>query len=234
MAYIPLQLSPVTPPIVAQFVYGAIEKYYFMDVHAMLRLPLPEQGINAGQNSAAAQVLLAVISAVSATLFDTEGLSGELFKGLVEKYFPWDKEPDLEVSRAEAADVIYKVFRNPLTHSAGLMTAERNKRRFLNEDRYKILLKRVLPGDMTTGHPEVWIEQLERSASRPGFGPTLVIEKHKRTLFVEGLYWGCRQMIQSLTADEVRMRRAAAFLSPLAGANLSSASDPTGSSAKVV
>jgi hypothetical protein len=54
----------------------------------MFRLPLPDQNIKAGQNFAIAQILMAVIGSVSTTLYDQEGETGDLFKGLVEEFFP--------------------------------------------------------------------------------------------------------------------------------------------------
>lgn len=73
MGYVRLQLSESTPVAVQHFIERTIEDLYFSDVHAMLRLPLPDKGIVAGQNFAITQVLMAVISGVSITLYDQKG-----------------------------------------------------------------------------------------------------------------------------------------------------------------
>jgi len=60
MSYARVTLNASTPAVVRKFVEGTIENVYFSDVHAMLRLPLPDSGIIAGQNFAITQVLMAV------------------------------------------------------------------------------------------------------------------------------------------------------------------------------
>jgi hypothetical protein len=47
-----LQLNPSTPVPVSHFIARAIEDLYFSDIHAMLRLPLPDEGIAAEQSFA--------------------------------------------------------------------------------------------------------------------------------------------------------------------------------------
>ena len=146
-----LQLSPSTPMVVRDFVTRTIEDLCFSDVHAMLRLPLPDNGITAGQNFAITQLLMAVVSGVSITLYDNVGGSGPLFMGVVEKFFPWDEEPSNDVERNTAAGIIYNVFRNPLSHGAGVFTEKRDKRRkttrYLVHKPYVVKVVRELPKD---------------------------------------------------------------------------------------
>jgi hypothetical protein len=171
----------------------------------MLRLPLPSQGIVAGQNFTITQVLMAVISSVSITLYDSKGKSGELFKSVIEEFFPWDEEPSNSVPPKEAAGIIYDVFRNPLTHAGGLFVKRLDDNRFLFPESYTVEVKRRMTQDKTTGHTEEWIEALEVSLSRPNMGSTLSVEDSKRVLLVEGLYWCVRRMIQKLTDHKERM-----------------------------
>lgn len=213
MTYRRLQLNAATPAAVRHFIKRTIEDLYFSDIHAMLRLPLPSQGIVAGQNFAITQVLMAVVSSVSITLYDSKGESGELFKSVVEEFFPWDEEPSNDVPPKAAAGIIYDVFRNPLTHAGGLFVDWREDQRFLVQKSYAVKVKRRQTQDKTTGHTEEWIEALEVASSRPDMGPTLKVEKAKKVLLVEGLYWCVRHMIQKLTENSERMAGAERMLS---------------------
>ena len=182
----------------------------------MLRLPLPSQGIVAGQNFAITQVLMAVISSASITLYNSKGESGDLFKGVVEEFFPWDEEPANSVPPKAAAGIIYDVFRNPLTHAGGLFVTWRDDQRFLVPKLYAVKVKRGRIQDQQTGPTEEWIEALEVASSRPNMGPTLKVDEVKKVLLVEGLYWCVRRMIQKLTDSTERMATAGRMLSAYA------------------
>lgn len=197
---------------VRHFVARTIEDLYFSDIHAMLRLPLPEEGVIAGQNFAITQVLMAVVSGVSITLYHNTGESGDLFKAVVEEFFPWDEEPSNDVEPKAAAGIIYDVFRNPLTHAGGLFVDWRNNQRYLVQKSYVVKVKRRLTKDKTTGHTEEWIEALETASVRPEMGPTLKVTQDKKVLLVEGLYWAVRRMIQKLTYNSERMANAERML----------------------
>lgn len=214
VAYIPLSLDPATPRAVAWIIRDAIENLFLSDVHAMLRLPLPDQGIGAGQNFAAVQVLMCVISGVSVLLYDNRLESGESFKGLIENYFPWDEEPGPKRAKKTSSGILYDVFRSPLTHNVGIAMNRRNGIYYPVEKSYVVKLERFMPKGSNTGHPEEWVEQLERSPHRPRIGATLTMEPHKRVLHVEGLYWGTRRMIEKLTSDPARMHRADGLIAP--------------------
>jgi hypothetical protein len=211
LAYIKLELPDLTPPQVRRFVEQRIEPLYLSEVHAMFRLPLPQHDIHAGLNFSIAQILMAAISGISTTMYDHEGEPGELFKGLIEDYFPWDEE-SLTVSKKAAGGIIYDVFRNPLAHAAGLSMDQRGNNRYLVQSDSVEKVKRGLTESKTTGHTEEWLESLERSVARPQMGPTLVIESVRKVLFIEGLYWCVRRMIYKLASDEQRMIHAAQFL----------------------
>jgi hypothetical protein len=211
VAYINLDLPDATSPQVRRFVADRIDSLYLSDVHAMFRLPLPQHGIHAGLNFSIAQILMATISGISTTMYDHNGDPGVLFKGLVESYFPWNKER-LSVSTEAAAGIIYDVFRNPLAHAVGLSMDLRDNNRYLVQSDSVEKVKRRLTEERTTGHTEEWLETLERSADRPELGPTLVVEPKRKVLLIEGLYWCVRRMIYNLASDEERMANAAQFL----------------------
>ena len=211
MAYIKIDLPDVTPPQVRRFVEERIDSLYLSDVHAMFRLPLPQQDIHAGLNFSIAQILMATISGISITLYDHKGEPGELFKGLVEHYFPWNEEK-LSVSPKAAAAIIYDVFRNPLAHAAGLSMDWRDNNRYLVQSDSVEKVKRRLSVEKTTGHTEEWLEALERSINRPEMGPTLAVEPKKKVLLIEGIYWCVRRMIYNLASDSQRMVNAEKFL----------------------
>lgn len=177
----------------------------------MFRLPLPAQGINTGLNFSIAQILMATISGVSTTLYDHVGEPGDLFKGVVKEHFPWEQE-SCSMPPEAAAAIIYDVFRNPLSHAAGLTMKRRGDNRYLIQSDSVEKIKRRLTEDKTMGHSELWLENLEGSVARPAMGATLVVEPRKKVLLIEGLYWCVRRMIQKLAADEQRMAQAEKFL----------------------
>ena len=161
------------------------------DVAAMLRLPLPEVGIRAGCNFAAAATLCNLISGISTVLYKprTKMRSGLRFKELLKKYFPWEPTEDKE----ENAKVIYDIFRNPLAHSLGRQT------------------KTSLPVLIAKNRSEKdRIEELQQSTKRPESVPLAVRGDASKgyVLSVEGLYWGVIQMLRKLAEDTEQMHEA--------------------------
>jgi hypothetical protein len=102
--YQQLKVDSALPPTVK----GLIQHLDMLlgDVHAMMRLPLQEEGMTHGCNFAAAVVLLELIGGVSSTLFQASGGSGQRYKLLLENYYPWDAEG--ETQPAKAARELYK------------------------------------------------------------------------------------------------------------------------------
>lgn len=211
MAYVRIHLPDSTPSKVRLFIEQRIDSLYLSDVHAMFRLPLPQQEIYAGLNFSIAQVLMATISGISTTIYDHKGDPGELFRGVVEQCFPWDQE-QISVSQKAAGAIIYNVFRNPLAHAAGLSMDWRDNNRYLIQSSSVEKVKRRLMENQEEGHSEEWLESLERSVERPAMGPTLLVEPKRKELLIEGLYWCARRMIQILASDQQRMVRAERFL----------------------
>ena len=92
MAYVDLQIDAATPELVKDFIRFQVDMQ-FHDIHCMLRLPLPEPGLNAGCNFAAANTLLILVSGISTVLYKQTGDSGKRFIRALEDCYPWDCEP---------------------------------------------------------------------------------------------------------------------------------------------
>lgn len=198
MSYQQLTLDTKTPAVVEHFVRQHLDMQ-FHDIHCMLRLPLPEIGLNAGCNFAIANSLLALISGISSLLtdnFDTSGQSGDLFKKILLDYYPWDLQPPEKSTKERSVDHLYDYFRNPLAHSLGIKT----KGNFL-----VVIAK--------NGLSETEIERLEQSQSSPGpaivYTPITVKNEQieQITLNVANLYWGVREMLKRLSNDTNQMQK---------------------------
>jgi hypothetical protein len=207
MAYRGLKIDPSTPATVRKLV-GTLESHYLCDVHSMLRLPIPNYRIMAGCNFAAVQVLMATIGGISTTLYSHTGGKGKRFKDLLIGYYPWSLEPPNTVTPVQATDIIYSVFRDPLTHDLGLDIEKKAKTP-------SVEIKRRATKNKTRGLPEKEIEALENTASRPNMSPTVTVRPDATVLFIEALYWGVRRMIEDLLADKTRMQSADSFLASL-------------------
>ena len=207
MPYKQLEIPSGVPPRVTQFI-RRLEDHYLCDVHCLLRLPLPQHSLTAGCNYAISQVLMAVIGGVSTTLYKQSGQSGTLFKDLLIDYYPWKDEPSPTVSPKDGADIIYSVFRNPLTHNLGFDVKKKSKTTDIN-------LKRLTTTGGNEGLSDSLIAQIEDTKSRFNMSATVTIAGGATTLLVEALYWGVRVMLERLTKDNGRMQSAKNYLMSL-------------------
>jgi hypothetical protein len=95
------------------------------DVRDMLLFPMPEVGLECGQNFAATASLVNLIAGASVWFYDasTAGLSdrddrGRRYRETLAAYWPWD---DGEVvDKAEGTRLLYDCVRNPLAHAFGM------------------------------------------------------------------------------------------------------------------
>ena len=197
--YKPLAIDATAPARVKSLI-RALDHHYLSDVHTMLRLPDPDQGLTVGCNFAIAQVLAAAVSHA--------GGSGVRFKGLLEDYYPWLLESGNVVLPQVGANVIYSVIRNPLTDDLGLDLE--NKRQG-----QKIKLKRLVTDNERKGLPEKFIEQLETPNRPSPMSPTVTVGSRETVVLVEGFYWGVRQMVERLSRDMSRMQAAETFLASI-------------------
>lgn len=193
--YQALRIGPHTPIRVRRLIQHL--DMLLGDVHAMLRLPLNEEGLTHGCNFAAATVLVEIIGGVSSTLFQHSGGPGEKYKTLLRNWYPWDAE---HVGDPVAAShLLYKFVRNPLAHELGLGGKKGGIAK-------------------SNGLPEDLIERLELSTVPPSNRTIQSIPSENILhLNVDTLYWGTRVMIQRLTEDAATMKKAEAYLRKLWG-----------------
>lgn len=173
----------------------------FGDVRAMLRLPLPEPGLEHGCNFAATAVLCNLISGLSVTIFmpsnptrrDNKGKtmwigSGEAFKQLLKNFYPWNPRDN----RVEGVKALYDLFRNPFAHALGVH----------GKSSYQIRVEKdPLRNDQ--------IEEIERSLTRPDCLPPGLSGSGKQwALDSRGFYRDVFHMFWNLTKDVPQMRQA--------------------------
>lgn len=212
MPYQPLEVPPGTDPSLERLVRETVDPL-LRDVHAMLMLPLTDQpGLEAGCNFSAALVLLGVVGGASSTLYDAPSLSnldprdqpGEAFKQVIERFYPWDSEPDVEgaIRGRHAAQVLYEAFRNPLTHSFGINTTSGGQAHGQ---------RKVAKGAMSDEE----ITSIERAPDRPeSWGSSLYTDslnkasRTKTVLNIKLFYWGVRQMLCRILGARVAVSAA--------------------------
>lgn len=204
MPYTPLQIDAATPARVRRLI-TSIENHYLSDVHTMLKLPRPERRLTAGCNFTIAQVLAAVISGLSVTLYAHSGKSGQRFKSLLIDFYPWDREPPGAVTPQRGAKTIYEVFRNPLTHDLGLDLEKKAKTP-------QVKIKRLASKNKTTGLSEKQLRLLESTTSRPTMSAAVTIRSDATVLLVEALYWGVRCTVEALSRDKRHVATAESLL----------------------
>lgn len=206
MAYRNLQIAAGPPH--CQRLARHIEDHYLRDVPAMFRLPIPNYGITAGCNFAIAQTLLAVISGLSVTSYHGATGSGDRFKGLLVDHYPWQLEPRSAIVDSAAAEQIYEVFRNPLTHDLGLDTEKKADTAIVKAKRYTRL-------NGLRGLTEREIERREDSTVRPSISGTVIKDAASTVLLLDALYWATRVMIEDMLQSPAVTTIAEAYLASL-------------------
>jgi hypothetical protein len=191
----------------------------FVDLRTMLRLPmadppgraailsnllrrmlrLPVGDLPGGCNFAAASILFNLIAGSSVCFFNTSDAAfterrdrGQRFKGVLEKFYPWQGEP---VTKATAVEVLYEAARNPLAHSLGLEAPPAAG----HVQREIVLVKRPLS--------EAEIIELEDQVVKPAWAGSTVTQGQTASgadrfeISVPALYWGVHRMLRALFAD---------------------------------
>lgn len=177
----------------------------FADVRSMLRLPLPEQGIDdpeyGGCNFAVAAVLCNLISGISVTIFmptnptqrNRKGEKmwigpGKAFKQLIKNRYLWEPGDN----PTDGANALYYLFRNPLTHALAVH----------GKSSYQIRVKK------NSLHNEQ-IKQIEESPIRPNWlSPGLSGSGKQWTLDSRGFYRDVFHMFWNLAKDNKQMTEA--------------------------
>jgi hypothetical protein len=167
------------------------------EVRDMLRLPMPEVGLESGHKFAAVASLVNLIAGASvwfydasaAGLFDRE--SGRRYRETLAAYWPWD---DGEiVDRAEATRLLYDCVRNPLAHTFGMSRLD-------DAGSPIAFLKDPLTAER--------VAELDLAETRPqGLGPTIRpagegAPARAYLLTVPALYWGVQRLLRAVLTDE--------------------------------
>ena len=162
------------------------------DVRSMMRLPLPALGIGHACNFASAATLCNLVSGLSVTVFMPANPvstkhrgknvwigTGLAFKQIVQDFYPWDPTDN----KHQRAKVLYDLVRNPFAHALGVRTAASPS---IDIARLKVVSPQ---GEQSTGLTESQLEEIERSATRPGWLPPGISgSAQKWTLVAEGFY----------------------------------------------
>lgn len=169
------------------------------DVRAMLRLPLPELGITAGCNFAAAQVLLNVVAGLSRLLSPSPTNSGDAFREFIKLRYPWAEEPPDGLREGDGADALYDSFRNAFSHDLGLQleSVPIGPKRIRGQFR--------IGGEQlsVTKHPvsAVELDALDNVHVRPpSIGATVTRQGREAIVSVIPFYWGIRRLIYDHTS----------------------------------
>ncbi len=200
MPYYPVEVPPGTHPNLERFVRDQIDPL-LREVHAMFMLPIEgTPGLDAKCHFLATAGLLGVVSGVSVTLYQNPSLSGlsqrgqrgEAFRTVLTSHYPWDEEPEVEgaIRELDAAKVLYDAFRNPLSHSLGVLLPDEDAGHGQ---------RKVAKGALPDGK----IETIELAQTRPPAwtSPTLRTDsptkaaRTKTVLNLKLFYWGVRRMI---------------------------------------
>jgi hypothetical protein len=179
----------------------------FADAKTMLQLPASAE-LDAGCNLALANLLFALISGASVMFYRADlayfkkyGAAGKRFMAVLREHYPW--QPDDALASAEAAKLLYKFARNPLTHSFGVGKAAE-----------------LFPGAPQAGEQAVWLakgpldvqkaEEVMRGDTPrpPGLAPTIRAGQGGIELSVVSLAWGTAAMCRSLFANEEEVEAA--------------------------
>ncbi|MEQ9642502.1 MAG: hypothetical protein RIM84_20915 [Alphaproteobacteria bacterium] len=153
------------------------------DAHVMMRLPLGD--LEAGCNYSVVDLLLAVVSGVSTRLYPSSLTGkGELFKNLLIDHYPWANEPAGGPQPNVAADILWKQYRNPLTHALGMEPGGGySDVKVIKNPRTEAELEAI---ELNPAWPTEWDK------------PTLFQTASGIELRVKCLYWGVRRMIESV------------------------------------
>lgn len=205
MPYRPLDAIRA-PTSIRDFIAKHIDMQ-FADVHAMLRLPLTDDGLEAGCNFACVSTLCGLIAGASTIFYSQTGCNGDRFKGVLNAYYPWRMQPDGGVSQAEAVAALYSDYRNPLAHAWAVSTKEVGKhpnKRVIVDPSSTVL------GVVKQALTEEALAALERpTGPAPSWLTPAVVRNAAGglDLYPHSLYWGTRRMVEKLTRDPARMRQ---------------------------
>lgn len=206
--YREILIGPQADAGVREFVAARVD-LYLRDVHAMLRLPLPAVGVEAGCNFAIAEMLCAVIAGLSRIFVPTEKGAGAAFKAVLAAY-PLQHEPAGVHPLAEIPEQLYTIYRCNVVHSLGMNIhwCGRSKRHEIQP------LGTTKIQRMHASMSEAQLLELEGDSRPVWLGPTMELNGRTRLLNVEALYWGVRRLTQALATTAPFAADARTMLAP--------------------
>jgi hypothetical protein len=213
-----LDIPSGTHPLVSQIVRETIDPR-LSDVHAMLRLPLPEDGLRAACNFAIADSLFGVLEGVSAVLFPRWGAAVATFLDCVRHHYqPEIERPKVQYPAVSAVDLpvlLSARYRNPMQHALGLALRAPDSQGGRWPDRHGDTLFVFRDKE---GLSEAQVESMERE-QWPSFldRPTLGRESGQLILSVEAFYVGTRRVVANVLQQKHEMDYAGGNLEHLFG-----------------
>lgn len=216
MPYRPLTATRA-PKSIRDFIAAHIDMQ-FADVHAMLRLPLSDDGLKAGCNFACVSTLCGLIAGASTIFYSQTGSNAERFKGVLNDYYPWSLQPEGGVSQAESVAALYSDYRNPLAHAWAVSTREVGRhpnKRIIMDGNARVL------GVVKQALTEQAIAILETPSGRAPSWLTPVITRNSAAgldVYPHSLHWGTRRMVEKLTRDSARMQQTVALFATMKAA----------------
>ena len=176
----------------------------FGDVRSMLRLPLPNLGIEHACNFASAATLCNLVSGISVSLFipavstrvnrkgEQEWIgTGQAFRKLLKNFYPWERCEDAD----ESVRVLYDLVRNSFAHALGVH----------GKSGYQIGILRI----STIGLSAEQLDEIERSPARPNWlSPGISGSGKAWKLLAEGFYRDVFHMLWNLARCDAQMEEA--------------------------
>jgi hypothetical protein len=198
------QLDVNCSPNFRKFIETKLTRHYLLPVRDLMQQPRTSQRKEIHFDFAIANTLLSLVSGVSALVYPRSWNPGDKFKTLLEQHYPWTEEPSTGTVGSSAASIIYKTFRNPLAHALGI---EGGSKLVVFKRRFKPA------GASKRGYYLRELAMIEKSPARPsGWSATLTESPTKIVLLLDGFYWGCHRMVESVSRDTAAMQRAEGFL----------------------
>ena len=175
------------------------------DVRDMLRLPMPDVGLESGQNFAATAMLVNLIAGASIWFYDAseDGLANRRDRGrryckTLDAYWPWDGEI---VEPAVGIQVLYDHVRNPLAHAFGMPGVDDGT--VISIRKSPLTAEQIVELDLADTRPD-WV------------GPTILpapsgAPERAYFLDVPALYWGVQRLLRAVLTDELQLPAADAL-----------------------
>jgi hypothetical protein len=210
--YVPLPLPPhLVDADLMRIARHALDPR-LQDVHAMLRLPMKAEGLDAGCNFAIADALFGVIEGVSAVLWPRYGQPYAVFEQCFTAHYRSNEEIGPHAfTDQQIGGILYGRFRSPMQHTLGLALKppDRQGIRELDEAADPMVVFRD-----KEALDENQIEAMERGGW-PHFLHRPTLERREGVLFltVEAFYVGTRRLIASVFSAKEQMEHAARSLS---------------------